>query len=196
MTRLAIGSNANDILTRFMETGAMETRPVAATLSPAMDIQIASNFERLLFDVYGGDGPGLAKAMEALRRDGRADFGKARWRRIRKVFAGHRLDDEGTTAAMRRVHDATGVLVDPHTAVGIAAGEACRGDDGAALVCVATAHPAKFPDAVEAATGARPALPARLAGLHGRRERCEVLPNDLGAVGDFVARRMVERRAA
>ena len=199
VTRLAIGSNANDILTRFMETGAMETGPVAATLSPAMDIQIASNFERLLFDVYGSDGPRLAKAMERLRRDGRADFGKAPWRRIRKLFTGHRLDDAGTTAVMRRIHQTTGVLVDPHTAVGIAAGEACGGDGaigGAALVCVATAHPAKFPDAVEAATGVRPALPPRLAGLHGRRERCEVLPNDLGAVGDFVARRMAERRAA
>ena len=197
--RLAIGSNANDILTRFMDSGAMETRPVAATLSPAMDIQIASNFERLLFDVYGGRGPGLVKAMERLRRDGRADFGKARWRRIRKVFAGHRLDDAGTTAAMRRIHETTGVVVDPHTAIGIAAGEACRGDEGfggAPLVCISTAHPAKFPDAVEAATGTRPTLPPRLADLQGRRERCEVLPNDLGAVSDFVARRMAERRTA
>ena len=196
VTRLAIGSNANDILTRFMESGRMETRSVAATLSPAMDIQVASNFERLLFDVYGGRGPPLVKAMERLRRDGRADFGKGRWRRIRKVFAGHRLDDGGTIAAMRRIHQTTGLLVDPHTAIGIAAGEACGGGDGAALVCIATAHPAKFPDAVEAATGVRPALPPRLADLQGRPERCEVLPNDLGAVGDFVTRRMAERRAA
>jgi len=129
-------------------------------------------------------------------RDGRADFGKGRWRRIRKVFAGHHLDDAGTTAAMRRIHQTTGVLVDPHSAIGVAAGEACRGDDGAALVCIATAHPAKFPDAVEAATGVRPALPPRLADLQGRPERCEVLPNDLGAVSDFVTRRMAERRAA
>jgi threonine synthase len=137
--------------------------------------------------------------MERLRRDGRADFGKARWRRIRKIFAGHRLDDAGTTAAMRRIHETTGVVVDPHTAIGIAAGEACRGDEGfgvAPLVCISTAHPAKFPDAVEAATGTRPTLPPRLADLQGRRERCEVLPNDLGAVSDFVARRMAERRTA
>ena len=169
---------------------------MAATLSPAMDIQVASNFERLLFDAYGGASPALVEAMEALRRDGRADFGKARWRRIRKVFAGHRLDDEGTTAAMRRIHEKTGVLVDPHTAIGIAAGEASVGGDGAALVCIATSHPAKFPDAVKAATGVRPAPPPRLADLHGRPERCEVLPNELGAVGDFVVRRMAERKAA
>jgi threonine synthase len=125
--------------------------------------------------------------MEDFRRKGRADFGRERWRRIARTFAGFRLDDRGTAAAIREVYRSCGELVDPHTAIGIAAGRTRRRKGDGALVALATAHPAKFPDAVEAALGIRPALPARLADLFARPERCATLANDLAAVKAFVA---------
>ncbi len=194
--RLVVGSNTNDILTRFFDTGTMEMVPVTPTLSPSMDIQVSGNFERLLFDYYGRDGARLAGAMTRFRRQGRVAFGAGRWRRMRRLFAGHRLDDGATKAAIRRLYEATGHLVDPHTAIGVVAGEARHGDSDSALVSVATAHPAKFPAAVEEATGVRPALPARMADLFEREERCEVLPNDLEAVQAFVSARLAGRAAA
>ena len=194
--RLVVGSNTNDILTRFFDIGTMEMVPVTATVSPSMDIQVSSNFERLLFDYYGRDGARLAGVMARFRRQGRVTFGAARWRRMGRLFTGYRLDDGATKAAIRRLYEATGHLLDPHTAIGVVAGEACHGESDSALVCVATAHPAKFPAAVEEATGVRPALPARMADLFERRERCEVLPNDLGTVQDFVSARLAAKAAA
>ena len=194
--RLIIGSNSNDILTRFLTCGAMETAPVVPTLSPSMDIQISSNFERLLFDFYDRDGVRLAKVMERFRAEGRIDFGAGRWQRMRKLFDGTRLDDAGTKAEIRRVYQETGEMLDPHSIIGLVAGERLRTQDGSALVAVATAHPAKFPAAVEEATGVRPGLPPRLADLFERKERYEVLPADIGAVRDFIARRMAQKVAA
>jgi threonine synthase len=164
--------------------------PVRATLSPSMDIQASSNFERLLFDYYGRDGALLGPVMERLRKRGRAAFGKTRWRRMGRLFAGASLDDEATRTAIRDIHQRTGALLDPHSAIAVAAGMARHGDKSSTLVSVATAHPAKFPQAVEDATGVRPALPARLADLHQRPEHFETLPNDLAAVRDFVTGRL------
>jgi threonine synthase len=180
--RLLVGSNRNDILTRFFETGAMEIRGVEPSLSPSMDIQISSNFERLLFDLLDRDGARVAETMKGFRETGRFALEKAALERALKVFAGCRLDDEETKAAITRLHDETGMLVDPHSAIGIEAGRRLGADLGVPVVSLATAHPAKFPDAVEAATGVRPALPAALADLYEREERLSVLPNDLGAV--------------
>ena len=196
VSRLVVGSNRNDILTRFFEDGVMQMVPVTPTISPSMDIQISSNFERLLFDFYGRDGERLAPVMARFRRHGTVTFGKERWRRIGRFFAGHRLDDEATGTAIRRLYEATGELLDPHTAIGISAGAACHRDRGSPLIAVATAHAAKFPDAVEAATGIRPALPARLADLYARPEHVYGLPADLDAVRGFIGQRLGGRPAA
>ena len=185
--KFVIGSNRNDILSRFFATGAMETADVVPTLSPSMDIQISSNFERLLFDYYGRDGSRMATVMEAFRKTGRVSFGSGRWRRMRSLFSGHRLDDDETRAAIRRVFETTGEILDPHSIIGWMAGEALPAPRGTAMVAVATAHPAKFPDAVEEAIGFRPPLPPRLADLLERPERLEVLPGDVGTVKDFIA---------
>jgi threonine synthase len=161
-----------------------------------MDIQISSNFERLLFDAYGRDGRALAKAMAALRATGAADFGRGRWKAMRALFVGHRLGDDETKLAIRTMHKLTGELLDPHSAIGVAAGLRHHDYRSSALVALATAHPAKFPDAVEAATGVRPRLPERLKDLHARAERCAALPNDLATVQDFVAGQLKKRSAA
>ncbi|MGA0065253.1 MAG: threonine synthase [Ilumatobacteraceae bacterium] len=186
---LIVGSNANDILTRFFETQSMQSREVVATLSPSMDIQVSSNFERLLFEMSGRDGTATARQLADFRRTGRLDVDAesyGRW--IRPVFRGHRCSDDDTLATIRRIWESHGLLVDPHTAVGIAAAEACRDDDGQ-VVTLATAHPAKFPDAVFRATGQRPELPEHLADLHARTERTMSVPNDLDAVRRVVAER-------
>jgi threonine synthase len=185
--RLIVGSNANDILNRFFASGKLAMNQVVPTLSPSMDIQVSSNFERLLFELYGREGVRLATVMDDFRASGMMDVGQARWERACALFEGHRRDDSETEAVMRRLYETTGEMVDPHTAIGIAAGEAAAGTVDAAIVSMATAHPAKFPDAVEEATGVRPALPRHLADLNERPERCHALPNDLDAVRGFVA---------
>ncbi|MEO5338089.1 MAG: threonine synthase [Magnetospirillum sp. WYHS-4] len=193
---LAVGSNSNDILTRFFETGTMETRTVVPTSSPSMDIQISSNFERLLFDSFGRDGQALAAVLEEFRKTGAVSFGEARWKWTCSLFEGHRLDDDGVTEAIRRFHAATGEILDPHSVIGAVAGRKAKRPPASVTVSVATAHPAKFPDAVKRATGIHPALPARMADLFDRPERLDVLPNDLGAVRDFIAGRVAGKGSA
>ncbi len=194
--RLVVGSNRNDILTRFFKTGRMTLEPVQPTLSPSMDIQISSNFERLLFDLYDRDGPSLAAAMAGFRRSGELAPGEERWRTARAVFDAHRLDDRETLQAIADIHAGSGELVDPHTAIGVAAAHAARHGDSVPTVALATAHPAKFPEAVERATGIRPPLPAALADLDERPETVEVLPNDVRTVKDFIRGRQRLRGAA
>jgi threonine synthase len=180
--RLLVGSNRNDILARCLEADDMSVRPVEPSLSPSMDIQISSNFERLLFDLHDRDGAAVAAAMASFRRDGRLPLGAARLERARGLFAGYRVSDEETLAVMRDVQSCTGELVDPHSAIAVAGGWDRRQAGDAPLVALATAHPAKFPDAVERATGIRPPLPPHLADLYDRPERCVVLPAELAAV--------------
>jgi len=196
VSQLVVGSNRNDILTRFFETGAMQMGEVHPTISPSMDIQVSSNFERLLFDLEGRDGARVAAIMEGFRKSGRFTVEARTLAAARAVFDGARFDDEATRKTIKAVLEQTGVLVDPHTAVGIAAGRARRRDLGVPMVALATAHPAKFPDAVEAATGARPALPERLKDLLARDERCAVLANDAAAVKRHVHERARSRAAA
>ena len=185
--RLVVASNQNDILTRFFESGSMRTADVHPTLSPSMDIQVSSNFERLLFEMNDRDGAATRDQLTAFRSNGRLDvepdvFGE--W--IEPVFRWGRASDHDTLATIRSVHEATGMLIDPHTAVGVkVARENLR--PGVPMVTMATAHPAKFPDAVERATGERPQLPDHLADLLQRPERVVRLANDLGAVQNFVA---------
>jgi threonine synthase len=186
VAQLIVGSNRNDILTRFFKSGSMRVSGVVPSLSPSMDIQISSNLERLLFDLFKRNGTKLAEAMTAFRKTGRFTAPKSGWASVQKLFAGYKLDDAGTLEAMRDLHRRTGMLIDPHSAIGVAAAEAMRKDRSVPVVALATAHPAKFPDAVEQATGVRPALPAYLANLLSRRERYDVLPPDLGKIQDYV----------
>lgn len=184
--RLVIGTNSNDILFRFFESGEMKMAGVSPTLSPSMDIQVSSNFERLLFEMLGNDGAAVRDWLDDFRKTGTMSISDARLADARKMFDAARLDDEGTKRVIREVYEQTGELLDPHSAIGVAAGRARRGDSAVPMVSLATAHPAKFPDAVEAATGIRPGLPPHLADLLEREERMTVLPNDLATLQQFV----------
>lgn len=183
---LIVGANRNDILARFFKTGRMEISEVVPSLSPSMDIQVSSNLERLLLDLYERDGAALAKAMTDFRATGRFAAPEKTWGQVKGLFHAASLDDAGTLAAMRALYAATGELIDPHSAIGIHAAMQYRRDRETPIVALATAHPAKFPDAVERATGIRPELPAFLADLHKRPERMSDLPNNLRAVQDYV----------
>ncbi|ACJ00991.1 threonine synthase [Rhodospirillum centenum] len=189
VAKLIVGSNANDILARFFASGRMETRAVVPTISPSMDIQISSNFERLLFDLMDRDGAAVATSMAEFRRSGRFAVSQGQLARALELFEGHRCGEEATLETMARVHRDSGLLIDPHTAVGVAAAQAADLDPSVPVVSLACAHPAKFPDAVEKATGVRPGLPRHLADLFEREERVTVLPNDLGTLQDFVRAR-------
>jgi threonine synthase len=184
--RLVVGSNTNDILTRFFETRSMTAERVVPTLSPSMDIQVSSNFERLLFEMNGRDGGRTAEQLTRFRAVGRLDVEADEFEEwLAPVFHAARFDDAATLDEIGRVHRECGVLIDPHTAVGVAAARR-HAVPGRPCVALATAHPAKFPDAVERATGIRPSLPAHLADLLERPERTAELPNDLAAVEEFV----------
>lgn len=192
--RLVVGSNTNDILTRFFETRSMTVEGVVPTLSPSMDIQVSSNFERLLFEMNGRDGGMTSEQLDRFRASGRLDVEADQYETwLAPTFVAARFDDEATLAEIARVHAECGMLVDPHTAVGLAASRVHR-RPGTPMITLATAHPAKFPDAVEQATGVHPPLPVHLADLFERPERIEVLPRDLGTVQSFV-RRIARLRA-
>ena len=183
VARLIVGSNRNDILARFFLRNDMSIAPVEPSLSPSMDIQVSSNFERLLFELLSRDGARTAEAMRAFRATGRMPIPPSVWEEARRLFAGFALDDEGTLAEIARTHRESGYLADPHTAIGLAAARACAPDDRSIpVVIAATAHPAKFPEAVARALGERPALPPHLVDLMTREERCEVVPNDLALI--------------
>jgi len=180
--RLHVGSNRNDILARLFATGEMTVRPVEPSLSPSMDIQISSNLERLLFELYERDGRSLAGDMAEFRRTGRLALASERLSRARERFHGFRLDDEGTLAVIKETRERTGELLDPHSAIGFAAARSAARTSRAPIVALATAHPAKFGDAVARAIGERPALPPRLAEVMQLPERVATLPNELAAV--------------
>ena len=183
--KLIVASNQNDILTRFFEVGDMSIAPVRPSFSPSMDIQISSNFERLLFDLFDRDGAAVADAINKFRENGKLPDGKKLRAAAGTVFSGFRTVDDDTLATIRATYEANGILVDPHTAVGLGAARQ-MGADGSRRIVLATAHPAKFPDAVENATGVRPELPAPLVDLFDREERCETLANDLATVQAYV----------
>jgi len=180
--RLIIGSNRNDILTRFVETGTMELHEVVPTLSPSMDIQVSSNFERLLFELLDRDGAATGRDMARFRQSGRFAVPAAAWESFRRDFTGARYDDIQTLAEIAGLYRDTGMLIDPHSAIGLAAARDCAPPADVPVVALGTAHPAKFPDAVADATGRRPALPDRLSDLYQRPEHYTVLPDDLAAV--------------
>ncbi|MCP5432401.1 MAG: threonine synthase [Alphaproteobacteria bacterium] len=191
--RLLVATNVNDILERALRTGEYEVRDVVATMSPSMDIQVASNFERLLFDAHDRNARSVQALMARLRETGRFTIDEPALATMRAHFSAARVSEEATLGAMRRAWTGAGELVDPHTAVALAALDSQPFGREVARVVLATAHPAKFPDPVEKATGVRPALPARLAGLEERAESFAVLPNDVSAVRDFLRRARAPR---
>ncbi len=181
--RLVVASNRNDVLTRFFETGVLETQSVSPSLSPSMDIQISSNFERLLWEASGRDGQAITDLLAELRASGRAEVPDAWYQKIVAEFDGDRLDDAGTLDGIAAYNQSAEMLIDPHTAVGLAAADRSAKPD-VPMIALSTADPAKFPDAVEQATGVRPELPAHLAEIMTKPERYETMANELGQVAE------------
>ncbi|MDQ2954417.1 MAG: threonine synthase, partial [Pseudomonadota bacterium] len=184
--RLVVATNVNDILARALASGVYELRDVVPTSSPSMDIAVASNFERLLFEAYGRDGKSVRALMASLAQSRRFAIAPRALSEIRASFAADRAGEEEVAATMRTVRRETGMLIDPHTAVGIAVAEKEARDPALPMIVLGTAHAAKFPDAVEAACGVRPALPDWLSGLLERPEHVTVLPVDQAQVERFV----------
>ncbi|WP_186418679.1 threonine synthase [Bosea sp. CS1GBMeth4] len=188
--RLVIGTNSNDILARTLDTGVYEMRGVAATTSPSMDIQISSNFERLLFEAHGRDGAAVRRLMQSLAQSGRFEIGPEPLARIRADFDAVAQDEASIAAEIGTTWREAGYLLDPHSAVGVAAArKALQADPATPVIALGTAHPAKFPAAVAAASGVTPALPAHLSDLMEREERSSLLPNDQGRLERFIAER-------
>jgi len=181
---LVVATNANDILARWVERGDLVAEAVSPTLSPSMDIQVSSNHERLLFELLGRDGAATAELLRRFR-----DLGSVEAPTSPEFRAG-RASDEETVAEIARSADERGYLADPHTAVGLHVARTLGLGVDRPAVCLATAHPAKFPDAVQQATGRRPPLPGRLADLLERPERYELLPADLRALRDHIRHRV------
>jgi threonine synthase len=187
--QLIIATNVNDILARTLATGVYEARGVVATSAPSMDIQVSSNFERLLFDALGRDPARVRALMAGLGQSGRFVIDDAALEAIRGEFGAGRADEAEIAATIGSVWRKAGYLLDPHTAIGVAVAVQSEADRHTPMVVLGTAHPAKFPAAVKAASGVEPALPAHLADLHQRKERFTVLANDQKLVEDFVRRR-------
>jgi threonine synthase len=185
--RLIVASNRNDILTRFFNSGTMEITEVIPTTSPSMDIQVSSNLERLLFEALGRDGARVAQLLSDFRSDGTVSIPTETLDWLRRDFDASRLDDTAVGGVIGRTHSEYGVLLDPHTAVGVGVAQDL-GPSKSPMVCLATAHPAKFPDAVFDATGVRPPLPAHLADLFDRTERLDHAGNSPGEIAGFVRR--------
>ncbi|SEO96260.1 L-threonine synthase [Salinihabitans flavidus] len=189
INRLVIATNRNDILHRAMETGAYTKEGVTPTISPSMDIQVSSNFERALFDAYGRDGNAVAQLMEELK-SGAFTISQGAMQALREDFTSGRASEEETLATIRATHDSTGEVLCPHSAVGVKV----AGDylDETPMITLATAHPAKFPDAVETAIGARPDLPAHMRDMMARPERVSRVPNDLAALQTLIKDRIAQ----
>jgi threonine synthase len=183
--RLVIATNLNDSLARAFVTGLYEPRGVIATSSPSMDIQLASNFERLLFELAGSDAARVRARMDELRQTGVFHLERAELDAMRDLFAAHSIGEHETEMTIRSLFEETGMLVDPHTAVGLAAARQEGGN--APMIVLSTAHAAKFPQAVERASGRVPEQPERLRLKLGQQERFTVLPNDYRAVAEFIS---------
>jgi len=194
---LTIATNVNDILVRTLDTGRYEVKGVLPSTSPSMDIQISSNFERLLFEALDRDSAALRQLMDSLAQSGSFSVPRNALAAICADFSAGRADEPETAATIAKLYQSAGYLCDPHTAVGLAVADKVEHAAKVPQVVLSTAHPAKFPDAVEAATGHRPALPPHMADLLTRRESVSVLPNDLAAIETFIrARSRIARGAA
>jgi threonine synthase len=182
--RLVIATNANDSLSRAFGTGVYAPKAVIATTSPSMDIQLASNFERLLFELAGRDAGKVRARMQELGNAGAFNLQPQELQMMRAAFACHAIGEHETETTIRTLYEETGELIDPHTAVGVAAAGKERGGDP--MIVLSTAHAAKFPEAVKRATGRLPEAPERLKAKLGQDERLTVLANDYGKVASFI----------
>ncbi len=185
--RFIVASNRNDILTQFFASGSMAISEVHPTMSPSMDIQVSSNLERLLFELLDRDGIRTAEMLEDFRATGEMRIDSRISSELDRNWSGVRVDEDETAACIAELYRDTGMIIDPHTAVGMAAARRSRRDSDGAIVVLATAHPAKFGDAVEAAIRVQPPMPPALDVLAERPERCTRLANDLAAVKAHVA---------
>lgn len=185
--RLIIATNDNDILSRTLQTGAYEMRGVEQTTSPSMDIQISSNFERLLFEAHDRDAAAVRGLMDGLKQSGGFTISEKPLAAIRSEFSAGRSSVEETAQTIQSVLETDGYLLDPHSAIAVKVARE-NVSEAAPMVVLATAHPAKFPDAVKAASGVTPALPAWLSDLMERKESFTVLHNDLKIVEEYVRR--------
>jgi len=186
VARLVIATNLNDSLVRVLGTGAYEPKDVVATSSPSMDIQLASNFERLLFELAGRNAARVRALMDDLRKTGSFRLNEIELGAMRALFAAHAVGEHETEMTIRGLYEETGIVVDPHTAVGVAAAWAQTGLGTCPMVVLATAHAAKFPEAVARACGREPEQPERLRLRLGQHERYATLPNDYAAVAGFI----------
>lgn len=185
--QLIIATNTNDILDRTLKTGRYEVSGVIATTSPSMDIQVSSNFERLLFDLGNRDAEQITRHMACLKQSGAFDIEEATLKGLRANFASGRSDEATVAQTIRETMQQSAKLIDPHTAVAYAVAQA-QDKGESPMITLSTAHPAKFPAAVEKATGIRPTLPAHMTDLFDRTEEFTVLANDLASVEEFIAR--------
>jgi len=193
IAKLIVATNVNDILYRALSTGDYSQGNVTPTATPSMDIQVSSNFERLLFDLAGRDGAAMAAQMKGFESTKAMQLTNAQRDGASALFTPARIDADGMTAAMRWAHDRAGQIIDPHTAIGLAAARAADIPADTPIVTLATAHPAKFPDAVQAATGIRPALHERIGDLFAREERYDTLPATLDAIKAYVKAHATKR---
>ena len=191
VAKLIVATNVNDILHRALSSGDYSCGTVTPTVTPSMDIQVSSNFERLLFDLGGRDGAATAAQMAGFEATKAMTLTNAQMAGASALFSSARIDQDAMSMAMRWAHERAGQVLDPHTAVGFAAAQAADVGDDVPVVTLATAHPAKFRDAVERATGVRPMLPSRVGSLFDRQERFDTLPATLEAVRGYVFERAV-----
>jgi len=190
IAKLILATNSNSILDRFVQSGEYRKGQVVQTLSPSMDIQVASNFERYLFDVAGGDGVRVGQWLATLRDLGGFTLSSGLMRKVWGDFGSRAVNDRETVATIGEVHRRWGYLLDPHSAVGVRAA-LDQGPGGPPLICMATAHPAKFPEAIRRAVGFPPAMPPALANLEGLPARVHVLPARLDAVQDYIRSKLL-----
>ncbi len=194
ISQLVIATNRNDILHRFMSQNLYQKEELHHTLSPSMDIIVSSNFERLLFDLHGRNGAAIADFMERANREP-VSIDADRLAYARQLFDSYAVDDATTCETIREVYEATEEVLDPHTAIGVKAARVCRRDQQIPMVTLATAHPVKFPEAVEkAGIGVQPELPHHLTDLFQRPEAYDVIPNQLSAVHDAIRRKGIQSR--
>jgi threonine synthase len=185
--RLVIATNVNDILTRMLETGRYDMRGVEATMSPSMDIQISSNFERLLFELTGRNADRVAGLMRDLGTSGGFSLTQGEHGQLTEAFDAERTDEAATLATIRSLEAETGYLADPHTAIAVSAAQRVPRRSDVPMVTLSTAHPAKFPDAIRKAIGRVPAEPEAVTRQRAMRERVTVLPNDVAAIARHIS---------
>jgi threonine synthase len=188
INQLIVATNKNDILHRFISKNQYNQEPLKHTLSPSMDIMVSSNFERLMFDLFGRNGKALTQQMTTWKTQS-GPIDDYRWKKARELFDSLSLNDEETCAVIKQVFAETEYLLDPHTAIGVGAARKCRRDKTIPMVTLATAHPVKFPESIEqSGVGVSPELPVHMSDLFDRPEKYEVLANDINKVHEFIAK--------